>query len=165
MAAKAKEKTAFTTPDGSFQYTKMPFGMVNPAATYNRMMQNVLKRVDHADSFVDDLIAHTQGWTTHLGCLRETFERISKAGLRVKPSKWQFGFRNLNFVGHTVGSGVLSPGESKVKAVQEASRPLTKRQVKSFLGLVGFFRKYIFASMAVPLTDLTKKGRKVCQMK
>ncbi len=109
---------------------------------------------------VDDLITHTQGWTRHLGCLIKTFERISKAGLTVKPSKCQFGFSNLNFVGHTVGSGVLRPGESKVKAAQEASRPQTKRQVKSFLGLVVFFRKYIpiFASVAVPLTDLTKKG-------
>ena len=84
------------------------------------------------DSFVDDLIAHTQGWTTHLGCLRETFERISKAGLTVKSSKCQFGFRNLNFVGHTVGSGI----QSLKRSVQEAQ---TNRQVKSFLGLVGFF--------------------------
>ncbi len=123
-------------------------------------MQKLLKGDDHADSFVDDLIAHTQGWTLHVGCLGETFERISTAGLTVKPSKCQFGFRNLNFVAHTVGPGMLRPGESKVKAVQEASRPQTKRRVKSFLGLVGFFCKYIpnFASVAVPLTDLTKKG-------
>ncbi len=93
--------------------------------------------------------------------LKATFESISnKAGLTVKPSKCQFGFRNMNFVGHTVGSGVLRPGESKVKAVQEASKPQTKRQVKSFLGLIGFFRKHVpnFASVAVPLTALTKKG-------
>ncbi len=69
-------------------------------------------------------------------------------------------FQNLNFIGHTVGSGILRPGESKVKAVQEASKPQPKRQVKSSLGLVGFFRKYIsnFASVAVPLTDLRKTG-------
>ncbi len=67
--------------------------MVNSAATYNRMVRKLLKGVDHAEGFVDDLLAHTQGWTTHLGCLRETTEHISKAGLTVKPSKCQFGFR------------------------------------------------------------------------
>ncbi len=100
------------------------------------------------------------------GVTRETFERISKPGLIIKPSKWQFGFRNRNFVGHIVGYDVLRPGESKVQAVQEASRPQTKRQVNSFLGLVGFCRKYIpsFASVEVPLTDL-RWQRKVCHIK
>ncbi len=68
MAAKDKEKTAFITPDGIFQYTKMPLGMTNSAATCNGMMRKLLKRVAHADSFVDDLITHTQGWTTYLWC-------------------------------------------------------------------------------------------------
>ncbi len=111
--------------------------MVNSAATCNRMMRKLLKGVDHADSFVDNLIAPTQGWTTHLGYLRETSEHISKAGLTVKQSKCQFGFRNLK-----------SPS------------PQTKQQAKSFLSLVGFFWKYIpsFVSVTVPLTDITTKG-------
>ena len=155
-----KEKTAFVTPDGSYQFKKMPFGLVNAGATFNRMMRKVMNGVEHADKFVDDLLGHTSTWDTHLITLREVFERLRDAKLTVRPSKCLIGFQSLEFVGHQIGQNAVQPNPNKVDEILHAERPKTKRQVRAFLGTVGYYREYIpnFAEIAIPLTDLTRKG-------
>lgn len=98
----------------------------------------------------------------HLLVLREFLLRLRKAHLTAKPSKCYIGFSTIECLGHLVGGERLRPDEGKVDAISKVTRPETKRQIKSFLGMVGFYRKFIpnFAQIAVPLTDLTKK---VCQ--
>ena len=162
MRPEDKPKTAFVTQDGIYQFRKMPFGLVNATATFNRLMRRVLCDLTNADSFVDDVLAHTENWDAHVETLRRLFERLSEAQLNLRPSKCCIGYKSLDFIGHRVGEGVIRPQTEKLGQIKEAARPTTKRQVRSFLGLVGYYRKFIpnFASIAVPLTDLTKKMRK-----
>ena len=138
----------------------MPFGLTNAMATFNRMMRTVLQDVKRADSFVDDVLGHTRTWPVHIDTLREVFQRIQEAGLTLRPSKCEIGCDCVPFVGQTIQEGEIYPQEDKVRQILDAPVPKTKKQLRSFLGLVGYYRQYIpkFADVAVPLTDLTKKG-------
>ena len=111
------------------------------------------KLLSGAKDYVDDIMAHTVTWEGHLTALRELFSRVS--------SKCMIGFGEIEFVGHMVGNGKLEIEEEKVTKIKNAPQPKTKKQVRSFLGLTGFYRKFIpnYAQIASPLTDLTKKGQ------
>lgn len=93
--------------------------------------------------------------------LKEFLERLRQAKLTARPTKCMLAFNQLDFVGHQISQGQINPNPEKVKAIHEASPPKTKKQVRAFLGMVGYYRKFIpnFAQLAVPLTDLTKKRR------
>ena len=160
MRSEDKEKTAFSSPAGLFQFRRMPFGLVNAGASYCRMMRELLLGLDNVDSYVDDIIIHTQTWDQHIVTLRAVFDRLRNAGITVKPSKCCIGFHSVDFVGHHVGDGKIQTQNDKIEKVKNAPIPLTVTQVRSFLGLTGYYRKFInnYASIAAPLTDLTKKG-------
>ena len=159
--AKSKHLTAFSTTEGTYQFRKMPFGMVNSGSTFNRMMRRLLHGCENADNYVDDILGHTETWEQHLLTLRDIFSRVRDAGLTLKPSKCLIGFGNIAFTGHVVGKGLMKMEEEKLDQIRDAERPKTKKQVRAFLGLAGYYRKFIpaFSDVAAPLTDLTKKGR------
>ena len=152
--------TAFTSSEGLFAFRKLPFGMVNAGASFCRMMRKLLEGLEEFENFVDDIIEHTEDWKDHLRALRELLDRLRAACLTVKPSKCMFGYFELCFLGHFVGKGKLRPLDEKVQAAKKCSRPTTKKQVRSFLGLIGYYRKFIpnFSTVAFPLTELTRKG-------
>ncbi len=153
-----KEKTAFQTPFGLFQWTRMPFGLVTAPATFARMMR-LLRLADHsALSFFDDILIASVEWSAHLKHVRGVLQSIRDAGLTARPSKLFAGFQELEFLGHVVSKGVLKPEESKVKKMLSFPRPVSKKQVRSLMGLLSYYRKFIprFASLAAPLTSLTK---------
>ena len=156
-----KQYTAFITHDGLYQFKRMPFGLVNSGATFNRLMRKLLDRLDNIDNYVDDVLAHTIGWKEHLDTLRGTFCRIRDANLTVRPTKCLFGYPTLDYVGQNVGGGEMMPREEKADQIRNADRPKTKRQVRSFLGLTSYYRSYIpdYAQKALPLIELTKKGK------
>ena len=138
----------------------MAFGLVNAPATFCRLMRKVLKDLGHSDSFIDDILVYTVTWPEHINALYELFTRLREAKLTARPSKCFICFEKLECLGHMIGGGKsIEPVPSKVKAIQEAERPTTKRGVRQFLGLVSWYRKFIpnFSAIAVPLTDLTKK--------
>ena len=156
-----EQYTAFITHDGLYQFKRMPFGLVNSGATFNRLMRKLLDRLDNVDNYVDDVLAHTVEWKEHLETLRNTFTRIRDANLTVRPSKCLFGFPSLDYVGQNVGGGEMCPREEKAEQIRNAEQPKTKRQVRSFLGLTSYYRAYIpdYAQKALPLIELTKKGK------
>jgi hypothetical protein len=153
--------TAFVCSEGLFAFKRMPFGLVNSGATFCKMMRKLLKGLKHVENFVDDIIDHTKGWEDHIQSLRELFERLRTAHLTARPSKCYFGYSNVTFLGHVVGQGQIKPNPEKVETIKNCKRPRTKKQVRSFLGLVGYYRKFIphFSTTASVLTDMTKKGR------
>ena len=156
----SKEKTAFGTPYGLFQFRKLPFGLVTAPANFSRMMRLLLKGLKDIDNFIDDILEHTVDWSDHIVGLRELLQRLRQAGLTARPSKCMVGFTSVEFLGHNVGDGILTPNQDKARDIVEARRPETKKQIRSFLGMVGFYRRFIpqFAEIALPLTNLTKKG-------
>ncbi|XP_076448667.1 uncharacterized protein LOC143285290 [Babylonia areolata] len=158
-----RPKTAFSTPLGQFQWTVMPFGLQNAVAVFSRVMRRLLEPLGHDDvqNFMDDVIVATDTWEQHVQALEALFGRLDEANLSVRPSKCFIGFEELKFLGHVVGQGRMRPTEDKVAKIRDASRPATKKEVRSFLGLSGYYRRFMpnFSTLAAPLSDLTKKGK------
>ena len=138
----------------------MLFWMVNSAATLVRAMRKLLAGLENVDSYIDDILIHTRTWEEHLQALRELFSRMLKWGITARPSKCVFGEEKVDFIGHKIGRGELGLHDENVKKVRDAPRPRTKKEVKSFLGLTGYYRNFIpnYAAIASPLSDLIKKG-------
>ncbi|XP_052707181.1 uncharacterized protein LOC128182536 [Crassostrea angulata] len=161
MADESKPLTAFSTPSGLYQFRTMPFGLVNAPATFSRMMRKLLQGMNGVENFIDDVIVFTDTFEEHLHILKTVFERLRDAGLTARPTKCFIGFDKIDCLGHMVGNKCLEPEQDKIDAVRNAPIPQTKKQVRAFLGLAGFYRKFIpnFSAIAIPLSDLTKKGQ------
>jgi hypothetical protein len=161
MEEESKLITAFITPDGLYQWRVMPFGVVNAPAVFTRLMRKVLNNVEHVDNYLDDILEGTEGWVQHMVSLREVFTRLRKFHLTARPSKVVIGYQTLQFLGHTIGEGKITPDPTKLEKILSLSRPTTKKQVRALLGLTSYYRKFIpnFSAIASPLSDLTKKGR------
>ena len=161
MAKTSRHLTAFTTPFGLFQFRVMPFGLQGAPATFQRLMDRVLKGLEcYSAAYIDDLVTHSRTWGEHLDQVRNVLQRLREAGLTAKPSKCQFGMAQCVYLGHIVGNGAVRPERSKLQGVEAFSTPKYKKEVRCFLGLRGYYRKFIpdYASIAAPLTDLTKKN-------
>ena len=161
MSTEDKEKTAFAAPNGLFHFRRMPFGLVNSGATYTRMMRILLAGLENVDNYIDDVLIHSDSWESHLATLEQVFARVRDANLTVKPSKCSLGCQSVDYVGHRVANGCLKTQEDKIIKIRDAAVPTNKTQLRAFLGLTGYYRKFVpnYADVAVCLTDMTKKGR------
>ena len=140
----------------------MPFGMMNSAATFNRVARKVL--ADHhafSDSFIDDIIIFSETWENHLEHIKVVLGALHCAGLTVNPRKCEFGSKQIEFLGHLIGNSQVLPTPEKVQAILNIPVPEKKKEVRSFLGSINFYRKFIpnFSSKSAPLSDLTKKNQ------
>ncbi|XP_039505665.1 uncharacterized protein LOC120461506 [Pimephales promelas] len=153
-----REKTAFTTPFGLFEWDRMPFGLCNAPATFQRLMQRCLggQLVDSTLVYLDDVIVFSPDFHTHLHHLEGVFRAMEKYGLKLRPEKCQLLRKEVQFLGHRVSAVGISPDPEKVAAVQGWEPPRTVRQVRSFLGFVGYYRRFIkgFSGLAKPLNQL-----------
>ena len=154
------EKTAFLTPWGKFHFVVMPFGVRNGPATFQRLMDGLLHQdLDISRVYIDDIAVFSSTWENHCTDLARVLSRLRQAGLTANLSKCQFGQTSCEFLGHLVGKGKVSPAALKVKAVQDFVFPKTKRQVRQFLGLTGYYRRFIpkYSEHAYNLTEATRK--------
>ena len=155
-----RPKTAFITPFGLYQFKTMPFGLQGAPATFQRMMDRLIQGLEgFTAAYLDDLVIYSSTWEEHLQHLRQVFKRLQEAGLTAKPKKCQFAMNQCKYLGHVVGNGVVQPESGKVNVVNSFAVPEMKIQVRVFLGLTGYYRRFIpdYATVALPLTDLTKK--------
>ena len=143
VAAKDVPKTAFVTPDGTYEFVKMPFGRVNSGATLVRGVRKLLSDLKDVDSFIDDIIVHTETWEGHLTTLEELFRRLSEAGLTARPTKCVIGAKTIDVVGHKISDGIKGLHNDNVEKIKEARRPTTKREVRALIGLTGYYREFI----------------------
>lgn len=157
-----KPKTAFATPQGLFQFVKMPFGLVTAPATFARMMRLLELQKFSAINYFDDILIASETWKRHLAHVDGVLTVLEKAGLTARPSKIHAGFTEIEFLGHIVGDGRLRPEKSKLETMLSVSKPKSKKQVCSLMGLVGYYRKFVpnFASLAAPISSLLKKDQK-----
>ena len=154
-------KTAFVTPDGSYEFLKMPFGMINSAATLKRAMKKILHGWDNVAFHWDDTLVHTRSWEEHIKALQQLLRRLLAAGMMIRPTTCLFGVNTVDFLGHHLEEGLIGLHEDNVTKIRDAPRPTTKKQVQSFMGLAGYYRDFIpyFAALAALLSDLTCKDQ------
>ncbi|XP_066509706.1 uncharacterized protein [Hoplias malabaricus] len=160
LSQSAKELTAFRTPSGLYHFRAMPFGLHGAAATFQRLMDDVLRGTeDFAAAYIDDVVIYSSSWEEHLQHLGIVLRKIADAGLTANPSKCHLAREEVSYLGYILGGGQIRPQVDKVEAVRATPQPNTKRRVRSFLGLVGWYRRFIpnFSTKAAALTDLTKK--------
>ena len=144
MEETSKEKTEFVTPFGLYQLKTMPFGLHIPPATFQRMMDNILQGTKNfCNTLLDDILIFSNSYDEHFSHLREILERLRQAELTANPKKCSFVIVHVNFLEHTVRGGAVEPQTSKILAVQQFSRPKSKTEVKSFLGLTGYYRNFV----------------------
>lgn len=161
LAKEARPYTAFRTPQGLFQFVVMPFGLQGAPATFQRLMDVVLAGTDsYAAAYLDDIVVYSATWEDHLRHLSDVLARIQRAGLTIHPRKCALAKEEVQYLGHVLGRGVIRPQTDKVQAIQHCPRPQNKKDVRSFLGLVGWYRRFVpdFARRAAALTDLTRKS-------
>jgi hypothetical protein len=161
MAPEDMRKTALTTKSGLYDWTVMPFGLKNATSTFTRTMSEVFK--DLGDKFlkvfVDDLNVHSENWEDHLQHLGAVLSRLREVNLKLNPSKCCFATESIVFLGHVVSREGSKPDPGKINAVLHFPEPKVVTNVRSFLGLTGYYQKYIrgYSRMASPLFELTKK--------
>lgn len=163
LTDRARPLTAFVTPFGLYQFRMMPFGLRNAPATFQRLMATVTEGMTNCACYIDDLCLYNNDWKSHIQNLREILTRLRSAGLTINLPKCEFGKARITYLGHTVGQGQVLPKEANVKAISNFDRPKSKREVKRFLGMTGFYRKFVqnFSTVAAPLTNLLKKNEKM----
>ena len=161
MDRASKKLTAFVTPWGLFEFNYLPFGLSTAPATFARLMRIVLKDLENVVSFFDDICIYSETWDEHLTAIRAVFNRLNDAGLTVRPAKLELGFEKINFLGHVVGNGLLTPEKVKVNKILNLAIPTTKKEVRSLVGLISYYAKFIpeFSEANAILTDLLAKGK------
>ena len=162
LTDRAKEISAFVTPDGLYQYKVMPFGMKNSPASFQRLINKVIADLEGCEAYIDDVIIYSDTWEEHLRIIREFFKRLSRAMLTINLSKSEFGQAQVTYLGHVVGQGEVKPVSAKVEAIANFPRPESKKQLMRFLGMAGYYRRFCpnFATVAEPLTQLLGKREK-----
>ena len=163
MHPDSKDTTAFTCHMGHFQYRRMPFGLTNAPATFQRLMNQLFcgKAWDFVFVYLDDLLIVSRSVQEHLGHLKKVLDRLDEAGLHLKPQKCIFMQQQVEYLGHTITPEGVRPNDKKIQAVKDFLRPKSSREMKSFLGLVNFYRRHLanFAAVVRPLTALTRHDK------
>ena len=154
-------KTAFSTPYGHYEFKRMPFGLKNAPATFQRLMDQVLTGLQGTELFVylDDIVLYASSLHEHSVKFRKLADKLRTAGLRLQPNKCEFLRKEVTYLGHIINREGVKPDPKKLIAVRNFPAPRTDKQIKQFLGLAGYYRRFIpnFSKIAKPLTELLKK--------
>jgi len=157
----SKDLTTFRVPGGLFRFRMMPFGLHGAPATFQRLVDEVLRGAqDYAAAYIDDIVIYSKTWEEHVQHLADVFQRIHSAGLVINAKKCHIAKPEVQYLGYVIGGGGIRPQLGKVDAIAASPLPNTKKRLRSFLGLVGWYRRLIpnFATRSVVLTDMTRKS-------
>ena len=154
-----REKTAFVTRDGLYEFLVMPFGLTNAPATFQRTMDMVLSGLNWKCCmvYIDDIIVFSETFQTHLDDLQSVFNRLRTNNLVLRPDKCSFCCDKMTFLGHEISNEGIRADPAKIEIIKNTLPPSTVSEVRQFLGLASYYRRFIenFAKIANPLTSLT----------
>lgn len=165
LAKKDIHKTAFSVEGGHYEFLRMPFGLKNAPATFQRVMDNILR--EHVGViclvYMDDIIIYSTSLQEHLINISKVMETLRKHNLKIQIDKSEFLQKEVAFLGHIVTPEGVKPNPDKIKVIQNWPLPKNETELKGFLGTMGYYRKFIkdFAKIAKPLTQQLRKGEKI----
>ena len=162
LGKSSRAKTAFVMPFGKYEFLMVPFGLAQAPAYYQLLMNKVLKGLKLTMTYLDDIIIFSQDELQHLEHLEIVFSRLREAGLKMKRSKCDFFKSEIHYLGHLISPKGISPLPNKLDSIKHMPVPNSTKEIKQFLGLTGYYRKFVprFADISRPLTTLTKKDTK-----
>ena len=157
-----RDKTAFVCEKGLFAFRVLPMGLVNSAATYQRTLEQIMSELQHETCliYLDDIIVYSKTFQEHIQRLDEVLTRLGNASLKLSPKKCHILQQDVTFLGHRVSSQGVATCDDKVEAVKNWPIPSCVKDLRAFLGLASYYRKFIqsFSTIAAPLNKLTEKG-------
>ena len=162
LSLEDREKTAFTTKYGLFEWTVVPFGLANAPSAFMRTMTKLLaKHRKYCVVYLDDILIHSRSEAEHRTHVRAVMATLTADSWRIAPAKCIWGVDAVEFVGFQVDARGLHVGEKKTKAITDWSTPTCAKHVRQFLGVTGFYRRFMrgYAGIAAPLYNLTEKKR------
>lgn len=158
-------KTAFNVEHGHFEFLRMPMGLKNSPSTFQRVMDNVLRGLqnDICLVYLDDIIVFSTSLQEHMVNLEKVFQRLRESNFKIQMDKSEFLKLETAYLGHVISKDGVKPNPDKIAAIEKYPIPKTPKEIKQFLGLLGYYRKFIpdFARLSKPLTQCLKKGKKI----
>ena len=166
MEPESREKTAFTTPHGLYEFLVMPFGLTNSPAVFQRLMHHVISGLNAPDGkefvtvYLDDIVVFSSSLSDHFDHLQKVLSRLMSVNLKLKPSKCQFMRKEVDYLGHVITCNGLRPNARLTEVILNFQRPDDIGAMRRFLGLASYYRRFIpgFAKIANPLHGLTTKN-------
>ncbi len=164
MSEESKHKTAFITQSGTYQFRKMPFGLVNAPMSFQMVMSEALRGLNwkFCICYVDDVLIHSRDFEQHMTHLAQVFARLKDANLKLQPAKCKFAVPEVYYLGHVLKRGGVAVDTAKTEAVRDFPTPKRQKDVRAFLGLAGYYRRFVkgFAKIATPLNRLLQQDTK-----
>lgn len=165
MAPEDVSKTAFNVEHGHFEFLRMPMGLKNSPSTFQRVMDNVLRGLQNNICLVylDDIIVYSTSLQEHMNNLEKVFQRLRESNFKIQMDKSEFLKLETAYLGHIISRDGIKPNPEKISAIKKYPIPKTPKEIKQFLGLLGYYRKFIpdFARITKPLTQCLKKGSRI----
>ena len=159
LTPRAREISAFVTPSGLYQYKVMPFGMKNAPATFQRMVNKLVRDIDGCEGYIDDVVIFSDNWSDHIRQIERFFQIMREAKLTINLMKSEFGKATVKYLGHIVGQGQVRPLDAKIQTIVKYPIPTSRKELARFLGMAGYYRNFClnFSDIAAPLTNLLSK--------
>ena len=160
LSEKSRPKSAFVSSFGKWEFKRCPFGLAQAPAYFQRLVNEVLSGLTFAFGYLDDILVFSPDMEMHMEHLRVLFERLQAADLKLKEVKCNFLKKHIQYLGHIVSGEGITPLPEKLDSIQKMLPPKTPKEVKQFLGLIGYYRKFVprFSDLARPLNALTRKN-------
>ena len=164
-----RQKLAFSVPKGKYEFVRMPFGLVNAQATFQRTMDRVVTAVKDqgfpgVDAYVDNIIIFSHNWAEHIETLELVLETLRSFNMSLRTDKCEFASEKLDILGYSLGKDGITASEENVQKVKDFPPPNTRKKLQRFLGLVNFNRRFIknYAEITAPLAEMTSTKVKFC---
>jgi hypothetical protein len=162
-----RHKTAFSTRTGHYEFNRMPFGLKNSPSSFQRLINHVLR--DYINKicvvYLDDILIFSSSIDEHLVSIQKILQKLRESNLKIQIDKCNFAELSTNYLGHIITEGGIKPDPSKIDTIKNIPLPKSQKDIRSFLGITGYYRKFVkdYSKVAYPLIKYLKKNSKVNQ--